>query len=52
MPFVYKNSIIKQDPFIAYKKELELQKRNPNKELSPSPSIPKDIVKAMRRNKA
>ena len=52
MPFVYKNSIIKQDPFIAYKRELELQRRNPNKELSPSPSLPKDLVKAIRQKKA
>ena len=52
MPYVYKNTIIKQDPFTAYKRELEMQKKNPNKELSPSPSIPKELIKAMRQKKS
>ena len=46
--YVYKNTMIKQDPFTAYKRELEMQRKNPSKELSPSPSIPKELIRAMR----
>ena len=44
--------MIKQDPFTAYKRELEMQRKNPSKELSPSPSIPKELIRAMRQKKS